>query len=344
MVLFICFPSCRCQRKCDEFEKHNVSLISQSKALKEDKYDISEFLKHSRIERKRKVGELAEKLENQQQVAEQFLKDLKLQQSLQIEELKEQVDIRTSETRRQAAQIEEQKEQKEQLRKQLSEQLYDLESLEQQPFKEKTEHEAAIGILRSEEKTETNRLLEKTSTALNDRLERKTSEIIQEEKALHSERMQQLQVIMDEINALLEERDRLQSHETHLGLQIDDMNEAAVRIERDISTNEKTAERLTEVCQQLKLKMEDYSLITEVRLPQIEDLRKCLASASEERRQMAAMAVQLEAELQRERRRGEQLEVDMKEAVVILRHILTVTTLKPDHKMFGRLGQKSAVF
>ncbi|KAM7019150.1 cilia- and flagella-associated protein 157-like [Tautogolabrus adspersus] len=307
-----------CQLKCDEFKKHNMSLISQCKALEEDKYDISEFLKYNKIEREQKVDELAELLEIQQQVAEQVLKDLRLQQSLQIEELKEQVDMLTSEIRRQAAQIEEQKEKKEQLRQQLC----DLKSLEEQPLKEKKEHEAVMQSLTIKEQTETSRVIKKTRKVLNDWFERRTSEIIQEEKALHSERMQQLQVMLEENEALLEERDSLQSYERDLSAEIDVMKEDALRIEKDISTNEETAERLTEECQQLKSKLEKYSFIREGMLPQIEDLRKCVASASEERCQKAATAVQLEAELQRERRRGEQLEGDMKEAVIILRHIL----------------------
>lgn len=93
--------SCRCQLKCDELEKQNKDLVSQYNALEKDNKDIIDFLKRSLVAKEKKGEKLAERLESQQQAAEQDWQALNLQHSQQILKLQEQINKLSSESKMQ---------------------------------------------------------------------------------------------------------------------------------------------------------------------------------------------------------------------------------------------------
>ncbi|XP_038559694.1 cilia- and flagella-associated protein 157-like [Micropterus salmoides] len=307
----------RCQLKCDELEKQNKDLVSQYNALEKDNKDIIDFLKRSLVAKEKKGEKLAERLESQQQAAEQDWQALNLQHSQQILKLQEQINKLSSESKMQAAKFEEQQEQKEQLMQQLS----DMESLEKQLASQQEKHEAAVLRLTREAEMERERI-EKRQNAVHYYIKMKTSNIVQEERAQHSERLEKVQLLLSENMDLWDEKDAVRGRDAFLCYEVDDLKKNINSMTQESLTYKKEVEKLTKKCRQLEVKLKACGITERSMLAKEETLRQRLASGSKKCRQKTAEAGQLGAELQKERSRKKQLEGDIHEAVIILRHIL----------------------
>ncbi|XP_051260019.1 cilia- and flagella-associated protein 157-like [Dicentrarchus labrax] len=304
----------RCQLKCDELEKQNKDLASQYSVVEEDKKDIAEYLKYAVAAKEKEVNELTERLESLQQADKQDREALKLYLSQQRQELQERFDELNSQSIKQ----EEHKEQIMQLMQQLSKK----QSLEEQLVSQKEEHEAATCSMRTDAAFERDKLSNEIQSKVDAIINTKASDIIQKERAQRSEWVEQFHLLLHENVDLWEERYTLEAKQgvilCQIGLLREDINSDTM----ESFIHKREVGKQTNKCQQLEVNLKGRSAVHKRTLAREEELRKELASASEECRQKSAEASQLGAELQWERSRRRELEGIIWEAVVILRHIM----------------------
>ncbi|XP_038558362.1 cilia- and flagella-associated protein 157-like [Micropterus salmoides] len=149
-----------------------------------------------------------------------------------------------------------------------------------------------------------------------------TSNILQKERAQHSEQSEQLSFLLSENVALQKDKDALQARESDIFAEMDNLKKDLNGITKESFTRKKEVEQLTKKCRQLDVKLKDSSINHQHMMAEEETLRQRLASVSEECRQKTAEVGPLRAELQRERSRRRQLDSVMQEAAIILRNIL----------------------
>uniref|UniRef100_A0A8C4GIC1 Cilia- and flagella-associated protein 157 n=1 Tax=Dicentrarchus labrax TaxID=13489 RepID=A0A8C4GIC1_DICLA len=301
----------RYQLKCDELEKQNKDLTSRYNALQKDKKDITESLKRSLVPKERKAEELSEQLEGQRQVAEQDREALKLQHCQQIQELQERIDELHSVSKMQGEQ-----------KAQLMQQLSGLESLEKQVVSQKEEHEAAISSLRMAAKLERENMKEDMQKTVEDTVKTKTLTILQKERAQHSERLVQIEFLLNYNTLIQKETDAIRAGESDLCIKRDNVKEELRKTGLEISTHKKEMKKQKRKCQKLEVKLKDHNITHKHMLAKEMELRKALVSVSEECRQKSEEARQLGPELQGERSRRGKLEAIVSEAVIILKHIM----------------------
>ncbi|XP_074525754.1 uncharacterized protein LOC141790024 [Halichoeres trimaculatus] len=307
----------RFQLRCDELEKQNKNLVIQCKALEDADSDRG-FLERVVAEKEKEVEELAVKLETQQQVTEQTLEELKLQQSLELKELQEQVDELRAQIREQDARFEEQRLQKEQL----EQQLCGFEPLKEKLRSKEAEHKTAVEGLKRDIESEMDSMIHERREKLRLLSDTKISEIVQEEMAEMKEMEQQTVEVVNRIQHQREERTAIDTKRSKLLLEIGELKAAAAGLEESISTVETETEKLTEMTEWLQKKIKNQVRVHEDLVAQTDKLRKQLNSAVEENCQKTKMAAQLNAALQEEKTRQAVLENDVKKAVIVLRHIL----------------------
>ncbi|XP_037633825.1 cilia- and flagella-associated protein 157-like isoform X1 [Sebastes umbrosus] len=326
----------RCQLQCDELVQQRKALTSLYRALEKDRKDITEYLKLCVAAEEKKVEELAERLESQQQAARRDREALKLQNNRQLKKIQDGVDELDSETATLAATIEE----LQLVVDKLMEQQSDIESLKRQLDHMEEESRAAIYILKCEAESEREKMSEKRwwSTG-DDYVETKTSGIVQEERAQHSQLEEEVRVLVGDKVGQLKEADDLQHQAEVLHIRMDITKTAVDKVTLKSCTHKKELEQLMKKCQQLKVELKDCSTAHESVLVENQDLRQCLPSASEESRQRTAEAHQLRAELQEESSRRRRLEGVMQEAVITLSRVLTDSekTSKTQRKMLMKV-------
>ncbi|XP_028433773.1 cilia- and flagella-associated protein 157 isoform X2 [Perca flavescens] len=184
----------RCQLKYDELEKQNKDLAPNYSALEKDKKDTTESLKRSAAVKQKRIEELAEQLKTQQQTDQQDREELQLQHSQQKKELQDRINGLHSVSRTMVKKFEEQQELEEQL-KQLMQEQSNIESMKKQLLDQREEHTAAIDSLMNELELEREKVIVEGQQAVDRCVEKKASKILRNERALHSERLQQLQEI-----------------------------------------------------------------------------------------------------------------------------------------------------
>ncbi|XP_044188709.1 cilia- and flagella-associated protein 157 isoform X2 [Thunnus albacares] len=302
----------RCQLKCGELEKENKKFVSQYKTLETDKNDIIEYLKHSKAATEKEVEKLSEQLESQQKVAEQDREALKMQHSQLTQELQDQMSELNSQSAVQALKFEAEKEQL----------MSDIESLKEQQVIQKEEHEAAINSLKEDAELERENVMYEVQDDMEISLQERISYALQKERAQHEEKMERLQFLLRENVALLQEKDRLQWADRDLRSKIDRLKETLSRVQLE-SLNDKTElEQLMQKCQWLSAELHHYKTTSSDQETLIQTLRQDLTSVSEQLRQKTLEADQLGKKLREETIRKKQLETDIQDSVVILRHIL----------------------
>ncbi|XP_071340120.1 cilia- and flagella-associated protein 157-like [Trachinotus anak] len=319
----------RCQLKCDELEKQNKDLASLCSLLEKDKKDIAEYLKYLAAEEEKKVEELVEQLESQQRVVEHHREKLKLQHRPELQEQQERIDKLNSDSRMQVVHLEEKKEQMEELL-QLIQQMPDMESLEEQLDNQREAHEAALHSLRVEASRERERLIAERQNALDICVEIKIPEMLLEERAQHHEHMEKVQVLLNENMELWDEKEELKVEHTATCWEIDKLKENLNKVALEMHNHKTETEELTKRSQQLEAKVKEWRFTHRIMLAEEEALRQHVASVAEDCDQKTAEVAQLEAEIQEERSRRGQLEDDMQEATVILRHILMDSEETPE--------------
>ncbi|GLD61411.1 uncharacterized protein AKAME5_001322000 [Lates japonicus] len=308
----------RCQLRCDELEKQHNDLMSRYSRLEKDKKDVTEHLKRSVAAKQKKVEEVVEQLESQKQAAAQDREALQLQHNQQMQELQEQVDELNLQIKMQATKFEEQKEQL----MQLGQRVPEAESLEKQLVSQKEEHDAVIHGLRMDAVLERERAVEDTHMMVEIYVEQGVSEILQMERAQHRERLEQVQSLLSENEALQREKSVLLDRQRELLDKRDELKDEFNKAEQESFIRKKEVKQLREKHQQLTAELKDWSTTQQNILAQIKSLRQHLASVSKECCQKTAEADRLQTELQKERSRSRQLDSVKQEAAIILRHIL----------------------
>ncbi|XP_047448904.1 myosin-11-like [Mugil cephalus] len=301
----------RCQRKSDELRKQNKDLVSQHRALEVDKRDISEYLVHSVPAEQRKVDKLVELLEHQRHVHQQEREDLELQHGQKRQQLQEHIHKLTSESEAHVAKMQEIKEQQKQLRQQ----LLDMESREEQMETQRKEQRAAIKSLELDLTQKRQRAVQECSEVIDGRIKATVSAIVEEERAQHRDMFEKVQPLLQENVELMEEKHILKRQQFELSVKAGETRTKNNKAVLDISNLTKEEEKLMKRKQKNKVKLGKSRLE--------DDIRQRLASLSEDRRRIMSAAAELEAELQKERSRRRPLERDVKEAVSVLRDVVT---------------------
>ncbi|XP_049430455.1 basal body-orientation factor 1-like [Epinephelus fuscoguttatus] len=308
----------RCQLESDEFEKKNKDLASQYCVLQKDKADTTEYLKRSVAAKEGTVDELTEQIKSQQQAAEQDRDSLKLQHSRQMKELQDQIDEQNSGIRMQAAKFAELQKKKKLLTKMVS----NIEPLKKKLVSQREEHEAAIYRVMKEAESDMTNVIEKEQIRVDACIERKASEVLHKERAVHIERLQQLPFLLDEILTLTKEKDVLQDKQRDLMSERDILNDESDKITQESLTCKKEMKQQEKIFQQLRGELKNLTTAYERIRAEEDAIKWSLASVTKQSSQKTAEAGQLRAELQRESRRIRRLEDVMQEADIILRHIL----------------------
>ncbi|XP_029295809.1 LOW QUALITY PROTEIN: cilia- and flagella-associated protein 157-like [Cottoperca gobio] len=307
----------RRQLECDELTKQNKNLASLYIALEIDHKDINVYLKSCVVAKEKEVDELAERLQSQQQAAEQDRETLQLQHSQQLQE---KIHELSSENSMLAIEETKQHQEPEEQLVQLMQQQSEMESLKKQLVSQREEHKAAIDSLKTEAESRRQKMSEEMQSRADNYIEAETSNIIQE-RAEHSEVREKVQVLLNKNMVLRNEKRDLRDQNEVLCL-MDNRKKKINMVTQKILKSKKEVEQLTKKCQQVKVK--HGSTTYKSLLAEKEALRQRLVSASEECHQKTAEADSLRVELQRESSRRRQLEGIMQEAVSILSHILTV--------------------
>ncbi|KAM7391044.1 hypothetical protein PAMP_021761 [Pampus punctatissimus] len=196
----------------------------------------------------------------------------------------------------------------------------------------KEQHGAAFNSLKMDATSERAKIMLEAQKNTKICLKERVSEILEEELAQHSKKMEQLEFLLKENMALWKEKDRM--HEL-----CSEMEEDLIKVTQKSLSFENEVEQLSIKNQQLREKLKDCS----VNLQRHQDmlvkneaqLVKERQRLSEQHRQKAAEADQLGAELEEERSRRRRLEAVVQEAVIILRHILKESekTAETERKM-----------
>ncbi|KAF1389624.1 hypothetical protein PFLUV_G00075380 [Perca fluviatilis] len=312
----------RCQFKYDELEKQNKDLAPKYSALEKDKKDTTESLKRSAAVKQKRVEELTEQLKTQQQTDQQDREELQLQHSQQKKELQDRINGLYSVSRTMVKKFEEQQELEEQL-KQLMQEQSNIESMKKQLLDQREEHTAAIDSLMNELELEREKVIVEGQQAVDRCVEKKASKILRKERALHSERLQQLQVLLNENLVLPKEKDVLQDKKRVLCFEREQMKKALIKITQESISYKDEIKQLKEKCQKLRVDLKDRDAACKSMLTKKEDLCKRLDSVDKDRRQKTSEADQLKVELQREKSRRRQIKNVIQEAGITLSHILT---------------------
>ncbi|KAK9532779.1 hypothetical protein VZT92_010147 [Zoarces viviparus] len=304
------------QLQCDELELQNPDLDSRFTALTTDRADISEYLKYEAMEADKKCEELVEQLEVQAQDDQRDREALKLQHSLQLKELQDRIEQQELENFR-APKFDMQLE----LEEQLMEQQSHMESKREELVRQKMEYEFAIATLKEESELKWTMLKEMLSKEAAD-MENKLPVLVQQERDQHAEVSEEIQAFVDQNQILWEQKGELQEKIERLP-DLEHMRKKLVRLNLENASYKTELEDLTKTSLQLKAELKDCSSAQESLQEEEEDLRQLLSSATEDKHQKASEASELRAELQTERSSWRQLEANMQEASVVLRHILT---------------------
>ncbi|XP_034728827.1 LOW QUALITY PROTEIN: cilia- and flagella-associated protein 157-like [Etheostoma cragini] len=312
----------RCHLKYDKLEKQNKDLASQYNTLETDKKDATESLKRFVVVKQKTVEELAEQLSSQQQAVQRDREELQLQHSQKMKELQDQINGLKSASRTMVKKFEEQQELEERL-KQLMQEQSNIESMKKQLSGQKEEHTAAIDGLMNEQELEREKELVEAQQAVDLCVEKKTSKILWKERALHSERLQQQQFLLNENLVLAKEKDVLQDKERDICFEREQMKKELKKITRESFTYKDNIKELKEKCQKLSADLKAHQVAYKSILAKKEDLCKRLDSVDKDRQQKTAKADQLKAEQQWENSRRRQIKNVIQEAGITLSHILT---------------------
>ncbi|XP_033181256.1 cilia- and flagella-associated protein 157-like [Mastacembelus armatus] len=312
----------RCQLKCDKLEKQNKALASQHSLLQQDKEDISEYLKHTSAVQEKKLKELAEQLQSQQEAAGQHMEALKLQHHQHKLRLQEQIYKLKTVNATQEMKLEE-----------LQQHQLAMKSLEEQLVRQKELQEAVVHSLKTEALTEMSKMVRESRRVVEDSLKVKVSEVLQEKLPQHSEQQEMLDTLLTEKTELLEERENLQLEESTLFFQVEDLNKSLDNISKENLKQEEMLKQLMKTYQQQMGALKTSSITHRHMVDEQEALGRSLASAFEQHHQKTELLQQLEAELQEEQNRRRQLEGDMQEAAKTLRLILTDPDKEPKKKL-----------
>ncbi|XP_006797736.1 cilia- and flagella-associated protein 157-like isoform X2 [Neolamprologus brichardi] len=301
----------RCQLRCDELKKLIDDLRFWYGAMGRDRDDICNYLTDSSNAVERKVAELSKVLEHQQQADEKETDELKLHLNQQKEELQKEVDTLMSKNTSQKEKLDQQ--QKE--RGRMTERLAYVEFIEKQLYTTREEYEAAIAKLQKRLDLHWAKVFQDCEKQVWSSIKNKVSANVEEEKIQHAEVLKQVKELTAASFKLLKEKSILQCQESEVCLEVQNMKRDSHTASQDIIQLKEKEEQLSKKCQQLKVRLNNYSLL----LAKKQDLRQQLNLDSEVCSQKKAEAAQLEAELQEEMSRRRQLKADMEKATNILR-------------------------
>ncbi|XP_034546967.1 cilia- and flagella-associated protein 157-like [Notolabrus celidotus] len=315
----------RCQLRYDELEKQNDRLSSQQGALEKEKKDATEYLKCLATAEEERVAELKEQLQVQDQAAQRDREALELQHSQRRQELQELLQELETGFRMQESTEKEQQE-----TVQLKQRLSHMKSLQEQLILQREEHEAAVVNLRKDRETDKENISEELQVNAEAHVEKETSRILRRERAELSRWSRDLLILQEDFVILGGERDAARDSGSILRTEWEEVKKLNQEIPRRGSSQIKEVKQQKDTYLHLKEELKDCNTFINLLLKEMEDMRDRLLAMREQNRQITSELDQLEAELERRRRRKSQLEGVRQEAAVILGHILEIKTQTQD--------------
>ncbi|XP_042083183.1 calponin homology domain-containing protein DDB_G0272472 isoform X3 [Haplochromis burtoni] len=314
----------RCQLRCDELKKLIDDLRIWYGAMGRDRDDICNYLTDSSNAVEKKVAELSKVLEHQQQADKKETDELKLHLNQQKEELQKEVDRLKSKNTLQKEKLDQQQKERERM----TQRLAYVEFIEKQLYTTREEYGAAIARLQKQLDLQGAKVFQDCEKQVWSSIKNKVSAIVEEEKIQHAEVLKKVKELTAESFKLLKEKSILQCQESELCLEVQNMKRDSHAASQDIIQLKEKEDHLSKKCQQLKVQLNNYSLL----LAKKQDLRQQLNLDSEVCSQKKAEAAQLEAELQEEMSRRRQLKADMEKAANILRPAVMPRDFEPWHR------------
>ncbi|KAM3610169.1 uncharacterized protein V6R79_000024 [Siganus canaliculatus] len=307
-------------QECIELEKQNKDLISLCDHLVVDKNDIVEYLEYATAAEDEKIAEETELLENELLASEQEKETLKLQNSQKKQELQECIDdlISVNKTLEETCNEQEM---------QLAELVNKEEQLVEQLKNQKHKFVTVLAKLLKDTQIETQKMIEEIKQTFH----AKVSNIVQKEKALYKD-------VLKQLDSALIEQSNLQCHFQYMRVTVQSLcsliivvqslknNLACNMISKSNSEHRSCLHQgenqLKTKCKELEKCKQNFCMKQQRLQAEKERLREEIAAVSEMCCQKTAKAGQAKAELQMETSRRRQLESLMKEAIIILRHVV----------------------
>ncbi|XP_075324947.1 uncharacterized protein LOC142382710 [Odontesthes bonariensis] len=323
-----------CQLTCDELEKQHEDLNQQYDALEKSENEKAEPLKRFVAAQEKRMEELLDQLEAEQHTFKHAKKALQLKHSKQKQELQEKFDKLYAKKTMQAGPLKKQERQLKHLKQQKSNLKWKKKQLAIKREEKKVHLQSLRTAFDSKRENRSMKLQEYMESCVIER----ASEILEKERAEHSEKLKQLQVALTVAGTLREDIDELLASETEMQRSERDMEKEFIEKNKQRSSLKKQVEQLQMRFQQLVEERKDLHSQQQTSLAQIEFLSKHVGLSSEECRKKLANIRQLETELQKEENRCRKLEVVKHDAAIILRHICSGTEEEEDRQwMIKRL-------
>ncbi|XP_068460400.1 cilia- and flagella-associated protein 157-like [Clinocottus analis] len=328
------------QLRCDGLQQQNQDLVLGCGALATDQKDICEFLQHS-LQPDLQLQLLQEK---RRQAAAQEHRALDQLLGGQLQELQDRVQQLEAETATRAALFEEQQqelEEQEQRLHLLTEQQSGMQREEEALLHQQEALQAALRL--QEETLSMEASASQTQVRIQD--QDQVQVLVLEERARQVQHLEAFQTLLAQNEALWTKKAALKEQQVELLHQGGVLREDRQAIRHKNHTHNTELENLSRRSLKLKEKLNDCSSAHEPLLEEEETLRQLLTVASKERRQKAAEADRLRAELQRERSGSRRLEAGVQEAVAVLGHILedSEKTFRTEGERLLEILQSSAI-
>ncbi|XP_028269818.1 cilia- and flagella-associated protein 157 [Parambassis ranga] len=322
----------RCLLKCDELGRQNKDLTSQQSALEKEKKDITDFLKHSLLQKEEEVNELTEQLQGQRRAADRDRDALLQQHSQQTQQLQEQIDELTGEVAKLADRLESLTE----FQRQRETLMSDMESLEKQLAKQKEEHRDDVHSLEMKALLEKRRMekeMESRMAAMALQVQQQVDQKVPEVTRENMEVKARFNQLSQKAKGLMVQNAALQGSKSQLRVDLDILEQALSEMSRTSCTRKKVVEQLTEKCQELQAEqkvcrqqLEQLQTQHAGALAEAEELRQDRTLLSELCSSHRADLNRLEVELEEERRRRNRMKSSMQNAALTLRHALVSST------------------
>uniref|UniRef100_A0A1A8K3Y0 Cilia- and flagella-associated protein 157 n=2 Tax=Nothobranchius kuhntae TaxID=321403 RepID=A0A1A8K3Y0_NOTKU len=218
-IEYLTVESEKFQKKCEELEKQNQLLISQFSSLRNEKKDITDYLKHSLLEKEEELDRLSERLQNQREAADQNWSTQQLKHDQLMAALQEQIRELQEQNRKLVGNLTDLDE----FERQREDLMTNLDHLEKKLERQEEEHRNQIHDLEMKLLLEKKRLGEEMETCtlameakvqhlVDQNLPERARSVLQENaemKACFSKLSEQFQVLMEENSALRERKHQL---------------------------------------------------------------------------------------------------------------------------------------